>query len=236
MQDPGELKEGLFRVLRKNGAVLAGVADLRGIVDGYMTTGVSVAVAVPAHIAAKLQEGPNEEYWHMYSILNSHLNSIVRAGSAYLAANGYASKAVTTDSVKRLDPTTSDFAHKTVAVHAGLGWIGKSNLLVTHDFGGAVRLSSILTSAPLPPDPPATESRCGGCDACVRACPGHAIKNVIWVPGTSRDELYDRRKCVEASVEFGEPGSGEYLCGRCFAVCPYTLRYVRRELGKGKKV
>ena len=39
--------------------------------------------------------------------------------------------------------------HKTVAVHAGLGWIGKSALFVTEKYGSAVRLTSVLTDAPL---------------------------------------------------------------------------------------
>jgi epoxyqueuosine reductase QueG len=44
----------------------------------------------------------------------------------------------------------SDLPHKTVATRAGLGWVGKSALLISDRFGAALRLTSVLTDAPLP--------------------------------------------------------------------------------------
>jgi epoxyqueuosine reductase QueG len=78
---------------------------------------------------------------------------------------------------------------------AGLGWIGKSALLVTKEFGSAVRISSILTDAPLISNSPYDSSLCGGCTACENACPAKAIKGNLWDTSTLRDEIVDPIAC-----------------------------------------
>lgn len=50
MEEMEKLKEELFSLLKAEGAVLMGIADLNGIVSGAMKTGVSVAVPVPKAI------------------------------------------------------------------------------------------------------------------------------------------------------------------------------------------
>jgi len=39
----------------------------------------------------------------------------------------------------------SSMPQKTIATRAGLGWIGKTALLITPQFGSAIRLNSVLT-------------------------------------------------------------------------------------------
>ena len=46
-------------------------------------------------------------------------------------------------------PSQTALPHKTIATRAGIGWIGKSALLVTAKYGSAIRLSSILTDTPI---------------------------------------------------------------------------------------
>ena len=60
------LKKSLFALLREKGAELMGVGDLRGIVDGALITGVSVAVPVPRNIVLDLQTTPTREYYDAY--------------------------------------------------------------------------------------------------------------------------------------------------------------------------
>ena len=43
----------------------------------------------------------------------------------------------------------ADFPHKTAANMAGLGFIGKSVLFISNEFGPRVRLATVLTDAPL---------------------------------------------------------------------------------------
>ncbi len=62
------------------------------------------------------------------------------------------------------------------AFAAGLGEIGWSKMLITPEFGPALRVGLVLTELELDPDPIYNGPQlCNKCLACVRACPGHAI-------------------------------------------------------------
>ena len=220
----------LEQVLRREGAELVGCCRLPAELQMPWSYGVSVAVGLPAHIVRLLQHGPNKEYYYLYRELNARLDRIVTAGARYLAEQGFAAQPQTTDAVRFLDKYQTELPHKTVAVQAGLGWIGKNCLLVTPEFGSAVRLSSLLTNAPLQTGQPSKESRCGACRLCVESCPGKALRGVLWQPGMERDRLVDKVRCMETqtAVMKAQTGIETDLCGKCFAVCPYTQGYLRR--------
>lgn len=223
------LRDELFQVLAVRGAKLMGVGDLRGIVDGDLTTGVSVAIPLPKHVVQDLQTAPTEEYYHLYHSLNAQLNGIVEAGAAFLREQGYQAQANTTTSVQIDEDWRTPLPHKTVATRAGLGWIGKSCLLITEAYGGAIRLSSLVTDAPLPLNTPIGESRCGSCEICVKSCPAHALTGAIWEAGMPREAFFQRETCKKTQLERMKLATGidADLCGLCFAVCPYTKRYLR---------
>lgn len=224
------LKDELFSVLSQSGAQLMGVGNLAGIVPDGLTVGVSVAVPVPPHIVRQLQSAPTVEYYRQYFELNARLNAIVEAGARFLRDCGYRAVANTTDAVKKDENWCTPLPHKTVATRAGIGWIGKSCLLVTPQYGSAVRLSSIVTDAPLPFDKPIDASRCGDCTVCVDSCPAGALKGALWEVGMPREQLLDRFACKETQIERMERATGikTDLCGKCFAVCPYTQGYLKR--------
>ena len=134
-------KAAFFSLLREKGAALMGVADLRGIVAGELQLGVSVAIPVPAEIVRDLQTAPTLAYLEAYAALNAQLNDIVTSGAGFLRERGYRAIANTTKAVHQDADWRTPLLHKTVATRAGLGWIGKSCLLVTEAFGSAVRLS-----------------------------------------------------------------------------------------------
>lgn len=224
------LKEALFTLLRQEGAVLVGVADLTGLVAGPYSTGVSVAVPVSRTIVEDLKTAPTEAYYRAYHSLNEKLDRIVEAGAAFLTARGYGARANTTKVVCQDADWQTPLPHKTVATRAGLGWIGKSCLLVTPEYGGAIRLSSLVTDAPLPPDRAITESRCGKCQQCVKACPAGALTGTLWQAGMPREALFQPGICEPAQRQRMQTATGidTDLCGLCFAVCPYTQRYLRQ--------
>ncbi len=228
--DMEQLKRALFDLLSEKGAKLMGVGDLKGIVSGELTTGVSVAVPLPKHIVRDLQTAPTREYYDAYYALNAQLDEIVECGADFLQKNGFRAYANTTKVVKKDENWCTPLPHKTAATRAGLGWIGKNCLLVTERYGSAVRLSSLLTSAPLPADQPIDESRCGGCSVCAQKCPAGALLGTLWHVGTRREEILQKEKCKETQIRRMKEATGieTDLCGLCFAVCPYTQRYLQK--------
>lgn len=108
--------------------------------------------------------------------------------------------------------------HKTIAGMAGLGWIGKHNLLVHEEYGSAFSMCTVLTDAPLPTDSKhPKEPLCGECNSCESICPGNAIKGVKWGINISRDKIVDVQVCT--------------TCLKCLAVCPWTIDYVNKNIG-----
>lgn len=231
MDDMSLLKKELFLTLKEKGAKLAGIGNLSGIVDSDMHTGISVAIPLPRQIVQDLQIAPTQEYYHAYHSLNAILDEIVSSGSEFLNSKGYKAYANTTKVVKQNEEWCTPLPHKTVATRAGLGWIGKSCLLVTKKYGSAIRLSSLITNAPLPCDSPINQCQCGPCNICVKKCPGNALTGKLWAPNTAREELFHREICYQTQLQRMKKSTGieADLCGLCFAVCPYTQRWLNRK-------
>ena len=86
------------------------------------------------------------------------------------------------------------FSHKLAAHLAGLGWIGKSCLLVTLEVGPRVRWASVLTDASLMAGEP-LEERCGECRGCVEVCPVGAFSGRSFFSDEPRAARFDVFKC-----------------------------------------
>ncbi len=225
------LTDELKQFLHDCGADLVGIGDMNEVENCDFKTGISVAVALPKEIVHDLQKAPTKEYYDLYYSVNKKLNEIVLAGEEFLKQRGFEAYAQTTDRVKVNSEKVSKLPHKTVATRSGLGWIGKNCLLITPQYGSAIRLSSLLTNAPLDCDEPINQSRCGGCNQCVIHCPAQALKGSLWTAGMPRDEIVDIDKCYKKQVEIMSKSTGieTDLCGKCFAVCSYTQRYLRDD-------
>jgi len=227
--------ERLRELLLARGAALVGFADLSELyadVRYHLPRGISIAAAIDPHVIAHIAAGPTREYFDEYNRANALLNGLAGLAADYLAGLGYRVRAIES-TVAYIDPRTcsAPFQHKTVATRAGLGWIGKDAMLITREYGSAVRLASVLTDAELPVGRPINRSHCGACRACVDACPGAAIRGVNWQVGMYREELYDASICREACLELaGKVGIDRTICGICIHVCPWTKRYIARAL------
>lgn len=141
--------------------------------------------------------------------------------ASYLVAKGYSAYS---QSENNLELTglydeqikSSPLPHKTIAGLGGLGWIGKHDLLVTHEFGCAISMCTVLTDAPLKTISHTPEnSRCGECRICVDICSPGAIKGKEWDINVLRDDLVDVFKCTS--------------CLKCLAFCPYTQAYIEKK-------
>lgn len=224
-----ELTEELKKLLYCQGADLVGIGDLSKIENCNFKTGISVAVSLPKNVIIDLQEAPTKEYYNLYHSLNQKLNEIVMAGEEFLNHKGYEAYAQTTNRVKVNQNNISKLPHKTVATRAGLGWIGKNCLLVTPQYGSAIRISSLLTNAPLKCNEPINQSLCGKCNLCIKHCPAQALKGILWEVGIPREKIVDTEKChkKQREIMIQKTGIETGLCGKCFAVCAYTQKYLK---------
>ncbi len=114
---------------------------------------------------------------------------------------------------------------KDAAVLAGLGCIGRNNLLITPGLGPRVRLRAMLLEDELTPTGPTTFDPCDSCvEFCRKACPQDAFDRVVLssaetgmyaLPG--RDGCFGRAKCtiqMDKDVEDSHMAVGrEFLSG-----------------------
>ncbi len=113
------------------------------------------------------------------------------------------------------------FSFKYAAVNAGLGWIGKNDVLITEEYGPRVRLSAVLIDYPFEPGERITESRCGTCSKCVDICPHKALKGVNWNINAQRSEIIDYHLCNQKRSAYIESHGRKHACGLCMVVCPF---------------
>ena len=116
------------------------------------------------------------------------------------------------------------FSFKYAAVNAGLGWIGKNDVLITEEYGPRVRLSAVLIDYPFEYGNKMTESRCGSCTKCVDICPHKALTGANWNINTLRNELIDYHLCNQKRSAYIESHGRKNACGLCMAVCPYGMK------------
>jgi epoxyqueuosine reductase QueG len=216
--------------LSRIGADIVGFGNLEELPDEVrngLPVGISVAVVYPKEIICGIAKLPTQEYCDWYNKLNTLLDMIVTDGAKFLRDLGYKAIAQTREYVGTGENNDNTLLpHKTVATRAAIGWIGKSALLVTNEYGSAIRLSSIITNAPLVTALPINESHCGDCMICTNACPGGAVSGKLWQVGLERDEFFDAVKCRKTARERAKQGFGgsNTICGKCIEVCPYTRR------------
>lgn len=222
----------LHERLRAGGADMVGFADLTVVPAGQrfgFPRAVSFGLALPAQIVAAIAGGPTAEYEATYRSLNHRLTRLARETAGWLRSAGWQAQAQPSTGDIDWESLQAPFSHKMAATLAGLGWIGKCDLLITREFGGAVRWATVLTDAPLDCGKPITESHCGRCLDCAEVCPGHAITGKLWRQGVPREEFWDARACLAGIRKIAtERGLNSPICGMCIAACPFTRAYVRR--------
>ena len=228
-----ELWQNLRAFLLGNGASVVGCGSMSQVPDskrdGY-PTGISIGVALDPCLIEGLVDGPSQAFAEHSLSVRASLVRLRHSCVGFLVERGHQacfSRSGITDKASFM----SDLPHKTVATRSGLGWIGKSALLISEEFGGALRLTSVLTDAPLPVAQAFDASRCGSCEACVEHCPGKAIVGEDWHVGLDRARMFKPEACDKARTERSRVAGliDMKLCDVCIAVCPWTKRFAERR-------
>ncbi|WP_027186426.1 4Fe-4S double cluster binding domain-containing protein [Desulfovibrio inopinatus] len=235
MTEPHPLLDDVFHW----GADLVAVADTTrlagietepaGLLDGFPRA-VSMAVRLSSAIVDQTKTGPTPLYSQHYIRVNNLLDDLAVRLTNRLQEEGARALPLPASQILCETRFTSYLSHKAVAIAAGLGWQGKSLLLVTPQYGPRVRLVTVLTDHPLPPNEPLT-NHCGKCTACTDACPAGAIKNVnTQLHYATRNEAVDLDACVRKLREFStQDHIRPYICGVCVSACPWGKPKTRRQ-------
>ena len=216
------------------GADFFGVADLSDAHDAILDQGgaeiakypraISIGISlfddVVDRLPQRLEGAVAIDYQHhCYDVINQRLDSITSRLSSILQGDGY--RVFPVPASKRVDDEklSGIFSHKMAAHLAGLGWIGKSCLLVTPENGTRVRWATVLTDAPLNVTGEPMNEQCGTCNQCVEICPVKAFTGEPYRTGEPRETRYDASKCDRYFDWLEEKGKLS-VCGMCLYICP----------------
>jgi epoxyqueuosine reductase len=137
------------------------------------------------------------------------VEQITRAIAHFLHARGFRAEILSDD---------NRLVDRAAAVRAGVGWQGKSTMVLAPGHGPWILLGTVVTDASIPASGP-MQRDCGTCAACIPACPTGALG----------DRGLDARRCLSTWLQ--TPGSVPqwvrplmgrrvYGCDDCLTACP----------------
>ena len=126
----------------------------------------------------------------------------------YLRENGYSAQAS--------HPSGGFVTYPSLAQSAGLGWIGKSNLLITPKLGPRQKISAIFTSIKNLPvnednDHSWISDYCNNCGKCIKTCPKNAI--------IEKSEKFNGSEFIPVLCKWCKD-----ICTICMKECPFNKR------------
>ena len=216
------------RILAGARTLVVGALAYRAPADPPQRAGSPGRDGVPTRAATVSEPGPRGRVArYVWSDAYARLRTVLGDLATTLGAAGWRARVVCDDNA---------LVDREAAWRAGLGWYGKSSLLLHGDLGSWFVIGSVVTDAPLPVNKRALPDGCGPCARCAPACPTGAIVE----PG-----VVDARRCLAWLLQ--APGSfprehrvalGDriYGCDACQEVCPVNKRTARRAAGGGAKV
>lgn len=217
--------EGTYDELRSiahaSGATAFGTADITDLKSHFdalppdqtedLSTGIAIGTRVSAAVLKGCIIGPTRHYLHHYRMINWMLDQTSLKISIAIQNRGYNALPIPASQIVDWEKQTAHLSHKMIALKAGIGWIGRNNLLVHPAYGSKIRIATVLTDMPLKADTP-LERDCGECKNCIGVCPVNAIKE------SYKD--WNKPACLEKLKYFAkEHNVGQYICGLCVKVC-----------------
>lgn len=194
--------------------------DPRELFSGTRTV-ISLALNYyPAHFQKK--DAPQFSYYAYGRDYHDVIKERLKELAEYIRENWHEESRICVD--------TAPVMEKYWARQAGVGMIGRNNLLIIPGKGSFFFLGELLTTLAIEPDKPCVES-CGDCMLCVEACPGGALAD--------RSSL-DARRCLSCQLieRRGELPSWVadvaenriYGCDECQLSCPHNKNIVSTSI------
>jgi epoxyqueuosine reductase len=160
-------------------------------------------------VLATIKDRPTLIYKHHYKTVNWLLDQTAYHLVRFIEEKGHKAIAIPASQTVDWDKQRGHISHKRLAEEAGLGFIGRSGLLVHPQLGAQVRYVSVLTDLDFEPSKK-IDANCGTCKKCIEVCPADAIS----------EDGVDIKRCYEKLREFSKiRGIGQYICGVCVKVC-----------------
>jgi epoxyqueuosine reductase QueG len=217
-------KEKLENFSKDLGADLFGIADIQEAKKDFaflsslekFNRAICLGVRTQIAILDDIQSQPTKLYFHHYRNLNMLLDHMALRLANLLQNAGFLAMPIPASQIIDWKNQSAHLSHKEVGHLAGLGWLGRNNLLVNKKFGSQFRLVTILTDMNLKADKPIKEN-CASCFACVKVCPAGAIKE--------KPTDFEHQRCFEKLKEFQKQHIVEqYICGICVKACSPNKR------------
>ena len=150
---------------------------------------------------------PGDEAHALNDSLYAEFGRITYKISDYLRKNGYATEVA--------HPYEGGVNFSPLGQKAGLGWIGKSGLLITPELGPRLKISAIFVSiANLPEtsqdDHSWISDYCNRCSKCIKVCPEKALQEKETCCGEKETKL-EQKLCIGCSQG----------CTYCIEDCPF---------------
>jgi len=197
-----------------------GVADITSAKEEFLLgkelmsgfdRGISLGKRLIDAVLEDIKDSPTPLYFHHYRQLNFFLDRSAFLLSSFIQDLGFRALPIPASQIVDWEKQRAHLSHKKIGHLAGLGWIGRNNLLVHPNLGARFRLVTVLTDLPLDPDRPSQLS-CGECKKCLKFCPAQAIKE--------EKEIFDHLACFEKLKEFRKSGIvSQHICGVCVKAC-----------------
>lgn len=223
-------EQRLREKLLADGATLVGFCQLgESPIAGQPELRYALSIACKlsdAVLKTVTEERPSIMYFQHYRAVNARLDQLALTAVFEIEKLGFQAFPIAASQSTSDDKSSyrGVFPHKTAACLSGLGYVGKSGLLLTERYGSKVRFATVLTDMPVEGEgrrPPS----CGECNVCRDACPAGAISGKEYAEGMRREDFFDAEKCSENMKRYRDVGRGA-VCGICIRVCP------KNKLGK----
>jgi epoxyqueuosine reductase QueG len=183
-----ELTEKAKQIALNTGADLVGVvnidsldehsADIHKILPGAKSV---IVVAAKHSLTAIQSQNIQMGQFDTIHAYNESAGAAHRT-SRFLESEGFSAAAVPAfipiDMQAPKKGMRGEICWRRAGVRAGMGSYGENGLLVTPEFGSAIRISGLVTTAELQADSPLKQDTCDHCMRCADTCPVNALSGV----------------------------------------------------------